>query len=75
MHPSVPLAHVQVRWTGETGVGRTGGQGARVHEPAVHEKAGLGAAKRYGHGVPMVVGQRVREHLGVNAVTALGNVV
>lgn len=70
MHPSVALAHEQVWRARETGVCRSVGQRARVHQSAVDEQTGLGAAQRNGHGVPMVVGQRVREHLGVNAVAA-----
>lgn len=75
MDAFVTLTHVQVRRSGETRVGRTGGQSARVHEPAVDEQTGLRPAQCYGHGVPMPVGQTVREHFGVHATAAPGHVV
>lgn len=75
MHSFVALTHVQVRRSGETRVGRAGGQSARVDEPTVHEQTGLRSAQRYGHGVPVSVGQTVREHFGVNATAARRDVV
>lgn len=75
MYSFVTLTNVKLWWTDKTCFDWTGGQSARVYKPTVYIQACLGPTQCNGYGMPMVIGQSVRKHFGMNTATSLGYIV